>query len=369
MDEEKRAQSHELETGSSSLCVSSASTTTTITDGTSSINNIPVIWADEPSRNGIVSSMTRFYCAPDKSDKNGCSGESLRGLSFGSKTENSAQAFTHNKFNSSDADNTNASSKTTIGTPVYEEDPSKKFSQPCKHDISNLDALNLNESIFLKDNETEEGPEYHRHERNSSQKSNESALCIDTNNISSTGLNSVSCCAKHNGDMSVVFTGHGSGTFNGSENNCCTSNHRVVGSTCNLSKVNGSLRIPSDVKRIHALTQGFLLREGNNNEKVNERSDYSSSSQSSVVSDRAVVVTSESDSNLTKEKAPCKVPVLTGYLNSWKRSRYLSGNFSVSGDTMEGIVQCLVFLKAFSVCSLNYFLWFCYCTMCLSKFH
>lgn len=50
------------------------------------------------------------------------------------------------------------------------------------------------------------------------------------------------------------------------------------------------------------------------------------------------------------EQAKGKSPVLTG-LGSWKRSRYLSGNFSVSGDTMEGIVQCLVFLKAFSVCS------------------
>jgi len=45
-----------------------------------------------------------------------------------------------------------------------------------------------------------------------------------------------------------------------------------------------------------------------------------------------------------------KTPFLTGYLGSWKRARCLSGNFSVSGDTMEGIVQCLVFLKAFSVC-------------------
>lgn len=40
---------------------------------------------------------------------------------------------------------------------------------------------------------------------------------------------------------------------------------------------------------------------------------------------------------------------LTGYLGSWKKNRNLCGNFSVSGDTMEGIVQCLVFLKAFSV--------------------
>lgn len=42
-------------------------------------------------------------------------------------------------------------------------------------------------------------------------------------------------------------------------------------------------------------------------------------------------------------------PLLSGYLGSWKKNRYLSGNFSVSGDTMEAIVQCLVFLKAFSV--------------------
>lgn len=42
-------------------------------------------------------------------------------------------------------------------------------------------------------------------------------------------------------------------------------------------------------------------------------------------------------------------PLFSGYLGSWKKNRYLSGNFSVSGDTMEAIVQCLVFLKAFSV--------------------
>ena len=44
---------------------------------------------------------------------------------------------------------------------------------------------------------------------------------------------------------------------------------------------------------------------------------------------------------------------LTGYLGSLKKNRNLCGNFSVSGDTMEGIVQCLVFLKAFSVCHFN----------------
>jgi hypothetical protein len=46
-----------------------------------------------------------------------------------------------------------------------------------------------------------------------------------------------------------------------------------------------------------------------------------------------------------------KTQIFSGYLGSWKRNRHLSGNFTVSGDTMEGIVQCLVFLKAFSVCT------------------
>jgi len=50
------------------------------------------------------------------------------------------------------------------------------------------------------------------------------------------------------------------------------------------------------------------------------------------------------------EFGPSTLPIsLTGYLGSWKKNRNLCGNFCVSGDTMEGIVQCLVFLKAFSV--------------------
>ena len=32
-----------------------------------------------------------------------------------------------------------------------------------------------------------------------------------------------------------------------------------------------------------------------------------------------------------------------------RKGRHLSGTFCLSGDTMEGIIQCLVFLKAFSV--------------------
>ncbi|KAF4532525.1 hypothetical protein B566_EDAN010817 [Ephemera danica] len=43
-------------------------------------------------------------------------------------------------------------------------------------------------------------------------------------------------------------------------------------------------------------------------------------------------------------------PVLTGLLGAvGRRSKYMSGQFCLAGDTMEGIVQCLVFLKAFSV--------------------
>lgn len=33
-----------------------------------------------------------------------------------------------------------------------------------------------------------------------------------------------------------------------------------------------------------------------------------------------------------------------------RRGRHLTGTFCLTGDTMEGIIQCLVFLKAFSVC-------------------
>ncbi|KAJ8919587.1 hypothetical protein NQ315_002209 [Exocentrus adspersus] len=32
-----------------------------------------------------------------------------------------------------------------------------------------------------------------------------------------------------------------------------------------------------------------------------------------------------------------------------RRGRHLTGTFCLTGDTMEGIIQCLVFLKAFSI--------------------
>ncbi|ALC48304.1 CG15464 [Drosophila busckii] len=32
-----------------------------------------------------------------------------------------------------------------------------------------------------------------------------------------------------------------------------------------------------------------------------------------------------------------------------RKGRHLTGTFCLTGDTMEGIIQCLVFLKAFSV--------------------
>lgn len=32
-----------------------------------------------------------------------------------------------------------------------------------------------------------------------------------------------------------------------------------------------------------------------------------------------------------------------------RKGRHLTGSFLLTGDTMEGIIQCLVFLKAFSV--------------------
>ncbi|XP_011312844.1 uncharacterized protein [Fopius arisanus] len=34
-----------------------------------------------------------------------------------------------------------------------------------------------------------------------------------------------------------------------------------------------------------------------------------------------------------------------------RKGRHLTGTFCLTGDTMEGIIQCLVFLKAFSVCT------------------
>ncbi|KAL0272881.1 UNVERIFIED_CONTAM: hypothetical protein PYX00_005701 [Menopon gallinae] len=43
--------------------------------------------------------------------------------------------------------------------------------------------------------------------------------------------------------------------------------------------------------------------------------------------------------------------LLSASLNSaiGRKGRHLSGTFCLNGDTMEGIIQCLVFLKAFSV--------------------
>ncbi|CAH0719332.1 unnamed protein product, partial [Brenthis ino] len=35
-----------------------------------------------------------------------------------------------------------------------------------------------------------------------------------------------------------------------------------------------------------------------------------------------------------------------------KKGRHLTGTFCLTGDTMEGIIQCLVFLKAFSIMQL-----------------
>ncbi|XP_005185509.1 uncharacterized protein LOC101897585 [Musca domestica] len=36
-----------------------------------------------------------------------------------------------------------------------------------------------------------------------------------------------------------------------------------------------------------------------------------------------------------------------------RKGRHLTGTFCLTGDTMEGIIQCLVFLKAFSVSERN----------------
>jgi hypothetical protein len=43
-----------------------------------------------------------------------------------------------------------------------------------------------------------------------------------------------------------------------------------------------------------------------------------------------------------------------------RKGRHLSGTFCLTGDTMEGIIQCLVFLKAFSVSFFSYSSLFCY---------
>ncbi|KAJ9577768.1 hypothetical protein L9F63_005650, partial [Diploptera punctata] len=37
-----------------------------------------------------------------------------------------------------------------------------------------------------------------------------------------------------------------------------------------------------------------------------------------------------------------------------RKGRHLTGTFCLTGDTMEGIIQCLVFLKAFSLKHKNF---------------
>lgn len=38
-----------------------------------------------------------------------------------------------------------------------------------------------------------------------------------------------------------------------------------------------------------------------------------------------------------------------------RKGKHLTGTFCLTGDTMEGIIQCLVFLKAFSVSFIQQF--------------
>lgn len=65
--------------------------------------------------------------------------------------------------------------------------------------------------------------------------------------------------------------------------------------------------------------------------------------RSITTSSNALVTTSESASN---RRAMVQASLSTVF---GRKGRHLSGTFCLTGDTMEGIIQCLVFLKAFSV--------------------
>lgn len=65
--------------------------------------------------------------------------------------------------------------------------------------------------------------------------------------------------------------------------------------------------------------------------------------RSITTSSNALVTSSESANN---RRAMVQASLSTVF---GRKGRHLSGTFCLTGDTMEGIIQCLVFLKAFSV--------------------
>jgi hypothetical protein len=353
MDEEKRVQSHELETCSSSVCISSDLPEEKISDASSDTYNIPLYWTDESSKYVAVSSMTRLYCAKHQSDKNGCCGESLL-VCPTTITSHPQQTGPVHKCTASTGGSVISSSSANV--TISTADVPKEN----RSDISNLDVLNLNGSVLGSHNETEKGSQC-RYQNSFSSTALSVGARFSSAKTSVPDKNTTSSFLKRQNDdgddMSVIASGMSRSSTN-VPTECCT----PEASKNSAVLLNGiHLNVASD--KIHVFdnfdltAQGLLLKEGNNNEKVNEGSDYTSSPLSSTLgandsSSRATaLVTSDSceSDHITSKVGFNKTPILTGYLGSWKRSRYLSGNFSVTGDTMEGIVQCLVFLKAFSV--------------------
>lgn len=55
------------------------------------------------------------------------------------------------------------------------------------------------------------------------------------------------------------------------------------------------------------------------------------------------------NSNNTKGQQRALVHASLAAATVGRKGRHLTGTFCLTGDTMEGIIQCLVFLKAFSV--------------------
>ncbi|KAI5733845.1 hypothetical protein M8J76_016710 [Diaphorina citri] len=50
-----------------------------------------------------------------------------------------------------------------------------------------------------------------------------------------------------------------------------------------------------------------------------------------------------------KGTGPTTTSLISANIGRKGRHRHLRGTFCLNGDTMEGIIQCLVFFKAFSI--------------------
>lgn len=68
----------------------------------------------------------------------------------------------------------------------------------------------------------------------------------------------------------------------------------------------------------------------------------------SITTASSALVTSSESANNRRAMVQASLSTVLG-----RKGRHTSGTFCLTGDTMEGIIQCLVFLKAFSVSLLH----------------